>query len=159
MTPTDHRVHRVRELVVTYSPIRCHLPVPAAGRLTTSQDAAALASRLLAGATVETVLAFHLDTKYHLIGVHVVSTGLLDSAAVHPRDVFKAACLSNAAGLILAHNHPSGDPTPSPDDRRIMIRLREAGEILGVELLDSLIVVDPAEGLRYVSFRDAGLLV
>jgi DNA repair protein RadC len=117
-----------------------------------------LASALLADVTVETALGLHLTTKHELIGVHVVSTGTLDTAIVHPRDVFKAACLSNAAGLVLVHNHPSGDPTPSPDDRALVARLRAAGEVLGVELVDALIVTDPSEGLRYFSFREAGVL-
>ncbi len=155
MTPT---VHRVRELVVSYTPIRSRLPAQVTGRLTTPRDVAVLASALLADATVEKVLALHLTTRHELIGVHVVSTGTLDGSLVHPRDVFKAACLSNAAGLLLVHNHPSGDPTPSPDDRALVTRLRAAGELLGVELLDALIVTDPVEGARYFSFREAGLL-
>ena len=107
---------------------------------------------------MEQVLALHFDTKHTLIGVHLVSVGTLDASLVHPRDVFKAACLSNASGLILAHNHPSGDPTPSAEDRALSKRLRQAGELLGVELLDFLIVTDPAEGLRYHSFTESGLL-
>jgi DNA repair protein RadC len=151
-------VHRVRELVVSYTPIRLSLPVPVTGRLMTPRDAAVLASALLADATVEKVLALHLTTKHELIGVHVVSTGTLDSSIVHPRDVFKAACLSNAAGLLLVHNHPSADPTPSPDDRALVARLHAAGELLGVELIDALIVTDPVDGLRYFSFKEAGML-
>jgi DNA repair protein RadC len=153
MTPT---VYRVRELVVSYAPTRRSLPISAIGRLTTPRDAAVLASALLADATVETVLALHLTTKHDLIGVHVVSTGTLDAAIVHPREVFKAALLSNAAGLLLVHNHPSGDPTPSPDDRALVTRLRAAGALLGVELLDALIVTDRVDRLRYFSFREAG---
>jgi DNA repair protein RadC len=72
--------------------------------------------------------------------------------------VFKGALLANAAGLILAHNHPSGDPTPSPDDRALVSRLLQAGELLGVELLDALNVVDPSEGGAYYSFKEAGAL-
>ncbi len=72
--------------------------------------------------------------------------------------MFKAACLSNASGLILAHNHPSGDPTPSGEDRALSDRLRQAGELLGVDLLDFVIVTDPAEGFRYHSFKESGVL-
>ena len=100
-----------------------------------ARDAAKLAGALLAGADVERVLALHFNVKHRLIGVHVVSVGTLDASLVHPRDVFKAACLSNASGLILAHNHPSGDPTPSGEDRALSDRLRQAGELLGVDLL------------------------
>ncbi len=148
-------VQRVRELVVSYRPIRLSLPIPVTGRLSTPRDAAVLAGALLADATVEKCLALHVNVKHGLIGVHVVSVGTLDGSLVHPRDVFKAACLSNAAGLILAHNHPSGDPTPSGDDRALADRLRQAGELLGVQLLDFLIVTDTD---RYYSFKAAGVL-
>ena len=77
---------------------------------------------------------------------------------VHPRDVFKAACLSNASALIVAHNHPSGDPTPSGEDRALSDRLRQAGELLGVDLLDFVIVTDPIDGFRYYSFKESGVL-
>ena len=153
MTPA---VQRVRELVVSYKPLRVSLPV--SGTVTTPREAAQLAAAVLADSDVERVIALHLNTKHRLIGVHTVSVGTLDSSLVHPREVFKAACLSNAAGLILAHNHPSGDPTPSRDDRSLAERLREAGELLGVGLLDFLIVVDPAEGRRYYSFNEAEAL-
>ena len=129
--------------------------MPIAGRVTTPRDAARLASGLLVDSTVEKVLALHLNTKHGLIGVHVVSVGTLDGSLVHPRDVFKAACLSNAAGLILAHNHSSGDPTPSQDDRDLVARLHRAGGLLGVDLLDSIIVTDTD---RYYSFKAAGAL-
>jgi len=153
MTPT---VQRVRELVVSYRPFRCQLPVE--GQVSSPRDAAKLAGALLAGADVERVLALHFNTKHRLIGGHVVSVGTLDASLVHPRDVFKAACLSNASALIVAHNHPSGDPTPSGEDRALSDRLRQAGELLGVDLLDFVIVTDPAEGFKYYSFQESGVL-
>ena len=146
-------VARVRELEIRYKPVRVTLPV--SGRVTQPHDAALLASALLEDSTVERVLSLHFTSKHRLIGVHVVSVGTLDASLVHPRDVFKAACLSNAAGLILAHNHPSGDPTPSGDDRALADRLRRAGELLGVQLLDFLIVTDTE---RYYSFKQSGAL-
>ena len=146
----------VRELEVRYKPGRVALPV--GGDVTTARAAATLAAAVLADLTVEQVIALHVDTKRHVIGVHVVSVGILDGALVHPRDVFKAALLTNAAGLILIHNHPSGDPTPSPDDWALVSRLRHAGDLLGVELLDALIVTDPCDGGRYYSFHEAGAL-
>ena len=149
-------VQRVRELVVSYRPFRCQLPVE--GTVSGPRDAAKLAGALLAGADVERVLALHFNTKRRLIGVHVVSVGTLDASLVHPRDVYKAAVLSNASGLILAHNHPSGDPTPSGEDRALSDRLRQAGELLGVDLLDFVIVTDPIDGFRYYSFKESGVL-
>ena len=156
MTAPTPTVQRVRELVVSYRPFRCQLPVE--GTVTGPRDAAKLAGALLAGADVERVLALHVTTKHRLIGVHVVSVGTLDASRVHPRDVFKAACLSNASGLILAHNHPSGDPTPSGEDRALSDRLRQPGELLGVDLLDFVIVTDPIDGFRYYSFKESGVL-
>ncbi len=152
-TPT---VQRVRELVVSYRPFRVKMSVE--GTLSSPRDAARLAGAILADADVERVLALHVNTKHRLIGVHVVSVGTLDASLVHPRDVFKAAYLSNASALILAHNHPSGDPAPSGEDCALSDRLRQAGELLGVTLLDFVIVTDPAEGFRYFSFKESGVL-
>lgn len=146
----------VRELAIRYKPLRVAPPVT--GDVGTPRAAAHLAAAVLAGLTVEQVIALHINTKHTLIGVHVVSIGTLNASLVHPREVFKAALLTNAAGLILAHNHPSGDPTPSPDDRTLVSRLRQAGKLLGVELLDALIVTDPMDGGAYYSFREAGVL-
>ena len=149
-------IRRVRELVVSYKPLRVSLPVN--GTATSPRGAARLAATVLADTTVEKVLALHLDTKRKLIGIHIVSVGTLDASLVHPRDVFKAAYLSNASALIVAHNHPSGDPTPSGEDRALSERLRQAGKLLGVDLLDFVIVTDPAEGFRYHSFKETGVL-
>ena len=132
--------------------------MPVEGNVTGPRDAAKLASAVLADSDVERVLALHFNTKHRLIGVHVVSVGTLDASLVHPREVFKAACLSNAAALVIAHNHPSGDPTPSGEDRTLSDRLCQAGELLGVTLLDFVIVTNPAEGVRYHSFKEAGML-
>jgi DNA repair protein RadC len=152
-------IWRVRELDIRYKSVRLPMPVGVvSGDIRGPHDAARLAAAVLADATVEKVIALHVNTKHRLIGVHVVSVGTLNASLVHPRDVFKGALLANAAGLILAHNHPSGDPTPSPDDRALVSRLLQAGELLGVELLDALIVVDPSEGGAYYSFKEAGAL-
>src|SRR5437016_2602657 len=114
-------VARVRELEVRYQTGRVALPI--AGRVTTPRDAAALSSALLADSPVERVLSLHFNTKHQLIGIHRVSVGGLDSSLVHPREVFQAAILSNASAIILVHNHPSGDPTPSADDHALVRRL------------------------------------
>jgi len=93
-----------------------------------------------------------LDAKNTLLGFHVVSVGSLTSTIVHPREVFKIAVLGNAASLILLHNHPSGDPTPSAEDRAITTRLCQVGELLGIKVLDHVVIGDG----RYVSFVDDG---
>jgi len=95
-----------------------------------------------------------LDGKNRVLGFNVVSTGSLTAALVHPREVFKPAILANAAAIILLHNHPSGDAEPSPEDRAITERLRHAGELLGIRILDHVVIGDG----RYVSFAEQQLL-
>ena len=81
------------------------------------------------------------------------------STPVSMPDVFVPACLTpGTTGLMVVHNHPSGDPTPSPDDHAIVARLRDVGVLLGIDLLDALIVTDPVDGIRSYSFREAGVL-
>jgi DNA repair protein RadC len=147
-------VNRVRELEVKYRNIRRTLPAPV-GRVNTPQDAVLLSAALLADSPVERVLALHLNVKHELIGVHRVSVGCLDAALVHPREVFQAAILSNASGIIVAHNHPSGDPTPSPDDIALVQRLAAASRVIGIDLLDAIIVGDSG---RFYSFQSNGTL-
>ena len=96
-----------------------------------------------------------LDSKNQPTTLHSVSLGNLNSAPVHPREVFKTAILGNANAIILSHNHPSGDPTPSQEDLDITRRLREAGNILGIEVLDHIILGGGTES--YVSLKEQGL--
>ena len=95
-----------------------------------------------------------LDTKNNITGIFTVSTGSLNSSLVHPREVFKRAMLQNAASIIICHNHPSGDPTPSKDDIGITKRLYEAGEIIGIKLLDHIIAGDNS----YTSLKEKGFI-
>lgn len=139
----------VRELRLVYSSGTPAGPPPQVGR---PADAAALLRERLELEPVEVCLALLVNTKQGVIGVHELGRGTLDSCLVHPREVFKAAVLGNAAGVIVAHNHPSGDPTPSPDDVILCARLRHAAEILGIDLLDFVIIGD---GGRYYSFTEA----
>ena len=92
--------------------------------------------------TKEWFLSLHLDGKNRIVCIDIISIGSLNQSIVHPRETFKTALLSSAAALILLHNHPSGDPTPSREDLAITKRLQEAGEILGVKVLDHIIVGD-----------------
>ena len=93
-----------------------------------------------------------LDTKNNITGIFTVSTGSLNTSIVHPREVFKRAMLQNAASIIVCHNHPSGDAAPSAEDINITKRLYEAGEILGIKLLDHIIAGD-----NYISLKEQGL--
>lgn len=95
-----------------------------------------------------------LDTRNRLKRSQVVSKGSLNGSLVHPREVYREAVALQAAGLILFHNHPSGDPTPSREDIDLTRRLREAGKIMGIEVLDHIIL----GAARYVSLKERGLL-
>ena len=98
----------------------------------------------------EVFLSVMLTSRNHLIGVETVSIGSVNSAILSPREVFKGALLANAVSIILCHNHPSGDLSPSEEDIRITKRLIEVGELLGVKVLDHLIVSDQG----YRTLRD-----
>lgn len=102
----------------------------------------------------ENMIVMCLNTKNKVVALNLVSIGSLNDALVHPREVFKAAILSNAHSIILAHNHPSGDPTPSREDREITRHLQEAGELMGIPVMDSLILGDNT----YVSMKDRGMM-
>ena len=118
------------------------------------QDVANLLMPELRDAKKEHLKSLLLDTKNRVLKILTVSVGILDSSLVHPREVFKDAIIASAAAIIVAHNHPSGDPTPSAEDRRITQRLAEAGQILGIELLDHVILGDN----RFVSLKERGVL-
>ncbi len=102
----------------------------------------------------EHFVVLFIDARSRVLGVHTVSVGTLGCSLVHPRESFKAAILLGSSGVIYGHNHPSGDQTPSPDDRETTRRLVRAGELLGIPCLDHVII-----GEGYFSFREAGLLL
>jgi DNA repair protein RadC len=100
----------------------------------------------------EQFLVCGLDAKHRIIGINIVAIGSLTLAIVHPREVFKPLILMNAAACICAHNHPSSDPTPSPEDRVLTQRLRQGAELLGITLLDHIVLGED----RHFSFADQG---
>ncbi len=97
---------------------------------------------LFIGMDRELFVVMALDAKHKVIGFNIVSVGSLVSSIVHPREVFKPVILLNAAAVIVAHNHPSGDCSPSPEDHALTKRLREGGELLGIPVLDHLVLSD-----------------
>ena len=105
-------------------------------------------------ASVEQFGIVMLDTKHRLIRVKLVAIGSLDSAVVFPREVFREATAAAAAAIVLFHNHPSGDPTPSTDDLLLTRRMLRAGDIMGIDVIDHLILADQ----RYYSLAEAGKL-
>jgi len=95
-----------------------------------------------------------LDTKHRMIRIKILSIGSLDTTVVHPREVFREATSASAAAIVLFHNHPSGDPTPSADDLVLTTRMVNAGDIMGIDVVDHLILADQ----RYFSLVEAGRL-
>jgi DNA repair protein RadC len=118
------------------------------------QDVFNMVQGFLADADREYFLVLTLTTKNCITGVNVVSIGSLNSSLVHPREVFKAAILSNAAALVLVHNHPSGFPEPSNDDLEITRRLVEASKVIGIEIIDHVVIGDGC----WVSLKEKGVL-
>jgi len=112
------------------------------------QDAYSILQGYMQGLDRENFVVLLLDTKNKIIGLNTVSIGTLNSSLVHPREVFKPAILASAAAIILAHNHPSGDPKPSKEDIEITKRLIEAGDLLGIAVLDHIIVGDSCLSLK-----------
>jgi DNA repair protein RadC len=107
----------------------------------------------------ESLRVILLDTRYHLIRVEEVSIGSVNESIAHPRDVFRPALVSSAYAVIVVHNHPSGDPSPSQTDHSLTRRLAEAAELLQIKLLDHIIIGAPADGSPgYFSFKEAGVL-
>lgn len=102
----------------------------------------------------ERFVALALNTKNHVTAVLPVSSGSLNASIVHPRELFQRAILANCASLILAHNHPSGDPTPSPEDIALTRKLIDSGLLLDIPVLDHIVL---GYG-RYVSFKERGLI-
>ena len=121
--------------------------------LKTPEDAVGLVKGRLKGKKKEHFLALLLDTRSRLIKVAEISVGSLDSSIVHPREVFKEAISATAASVIFVHNHPSGDPTASEDDVKLTKRLAEAGDIVGIDVLDHIIIGDK----KYLSLKREGL--
>ncbi len=102
----------------------------------------------------EQFMVLLLNTKNRIIGTNVVSIGSLNASIVHPREVFRPAILAPCAAVILAHNHPSGDPSPSMEDMELTKRLDEAGKILGIKVLDHVVIGETS----YFSFKEKGLM-
>jgi len=95
-----------------------------------------------------------LDTKHHLIRVRIIAIGSLDSTVVHPREVFREATAAAAAAIVIFHNHPSGDPTPSDDDLVLTHRMLSAGTVMGIDVVDHIILGDQ----RYCSLLEVGAI-
>jgi DNA repair protein RadC len=157
-TFTERR-HLVREQVSRYRPARAsngHVLRVSTPTLADARTAAQVLAPLLGDEPVEVFGVACLSVRQRLLAWHVVCRGTRGSASVSVPDVFAPALLTpGTSTLLVIHNHPSGDPTPSSDDARLTVKLSAAADILDVGLLDHLIVAD---GGRFFSFREAGTL-
>lgn len=127
---------------------------PVLPRVRSPEDVAALLSPRMRDLAVEEFHVLALDSQSRVRRDVLVTRGLLNSALVHPREVFRSAIAEAAAGIIVVHNHPSGDPTPSAEDKAVTRQLSEAGKLLDLPLYDHVILA----GDRFLSFVSAGLL-
>lgn len=141
---------------IAQAPTRFFSPAPIEERQeVTSPDAAAgVLGPLLYGLDREGCAVAYLDTKHRVLASELLSLGSIDHTFMAPRDVFRGALLVNASALIIAHNHPSGDPAPSRDDELVTRNMVRAGEIVGVDVLDHLVIA----GEQWVSLSRRGLL-
>ncbi len=118
------------------------------------QDAANYMMEEMRYLAQEHFYALLLNVKNQVLSKELISVGSINSSIVHPREVFKQAIIKNASSLIVLHNHPSGDPTPSREDIEVTKRLSETGKIIGIEILDHIVIGD----LRFVSLKEKGLI-
>lgn len=123
-------------------------------KISSPTDAYKLINEFIDGVDREVMVVCSLSTKNEPISLNLASVGTLNSSLIHPREIFKSSILSNAASIIIAHNHPSGDPTPSSEDINVTHRLKEAGKILGIELIDHIIVGNN----QFISLKEKGTL-
>ena len=119
-----------------------------------SKDASVIFEKNLRGLNKEHFLIMMLNTKNYLIGVETVSIGSLNSSIVHPRELFQTAIRKSAAAIILAHNHPSGDATPSKEDIDVTTRIRNGGSLLGIDVIDHIIIGENC----YYSFKEEKMI-
>jgi DNA repair protein RadC len=124
-------------------------------QIANARDAAELLLPQFGSRGVEHFGVILLDTKHRVLRVTLLSVGTLDTSIVHPREVFREATRGGAAAIVVFHNHPSGDPTPSEDDVALTWRLVRAGELMGITVLDHVILAET----RYCSLRDANQLL
>lgn len=143
------KVSLVRETVDVNYPIKDIVnDIPAT--VNSSYKLASLLHALIGNEPRENIVAVYLNGKHNIIAIHNVHIGTINSCQVHPREVFGPAITLGASALVISHNHPSGDPTPSLEDRELTKRIQYAGEVMGIEVLDHLVI----GSVRYYSFAE-----
>ena len=134
---------------------RRHRPDTPPGRpqITSPEAAADIVVPMIGNADREHCITLNLDTKHRLIATTTISIGSIDHTFISPRELFRDALAHGASALVVAHNHPSGDPSPSPEDVHVTCQIRQAGSLLDVDLLDHIVIGRQ----RYVSLKERGL--
>lgn len=140
------RIELVRERSLRY---------PGGRHIACAEDAANLLMEYIGNSDREIFVVMALSTRHYVNALNTVSIGSLNTSMVHPREVLKPAILANACDILVGHNHPSLDPTPSPEDVAVTKRLVEAGRILGIALLDHIIIGDKG---KFSSLKALGLM-
>jgi DNA repair protein RadC len=140
----------LREAIITYKRSTAKVT-----RVTSSRDVVPIVRELIPDGPAERLIVLGLDSKGMVISWHLAGVGGLSSVGVEPGSIFRWALLAGVSSIILAHNHPSGDPTPSPEDVALTARVVEVGELVGLRVLDHVIV---GEGEGYFSLLDSGLM-
>lgn len=138
------RIELTKERSMTYDGSR---------QIRSADEAAAIIREFIGRADRELFVVLLLSTKHYVNAIHCVSVGTLDASIVHPREVFKPAILANASAVLLGHNHPSGDTMPSPEDIAVTRRIMDAGNILGIDVLDHIVIGDRG---RFTSLKALG---
>lgn len=146
---------RKRVDVVTIKMVKESSVLYSGRKITSAAEATSLLRVFVGDIDREQFVALYLNTRKEPNAIHTVSIGTLNGSLVHPREVFKAAILSNASCIIIAHNHPSGGVSPSDEDKALTKRLVEAGKIFGLEIIDHIILGD---GDQYFSIKEQGMI-
>ncbi|TWH82570.1 JAB domain-containing protein [Sedimentibacter saalensis] len=153
MNNSDKQAKRVN--IVSIKMVREGSILYESRNINSPEIAAELGRKFIENSDREELIVCCLDTKNQPLSISVASIGSLNSSIVHPREVFKVAVLSNAASIIVFHNHPSGDTSPSTEDISVTNRLKEAGNIIGIKLIDHIII--GSDG-RYTSLKEEGII-
>jgi len=128
-------------------------PEPRPKTIASPSEAAAYLQAELSALPQEQLRVILLDTRNHVLGVQLAAQGGANQATISMRDIFREAVRANAAAIIMLHNHPSGDPSPSPEDVRLTREAGKAGDLLGIDLIDHIVIGRP----DFISLREAGL--
>lgn len=152
--PLPVRLRKAYGMRLVREPLLVAAMVPSRHQISGPVDVVTMMLPFVAQEAAESFWAIPIDTQHRTAAPVVITRGILNSSLVHPRETFRAMIAANAASVVLCHNHPSGDPTPSTDDRKVTSQLVAAGRVLDMPVQDHIII----GGVHYFSFAEHGLL-